>query len=464
MTPGIDELISGYLDGVLTDEQQAELSKWIEADPENADQFADAILLDNRLHAEVIAAQHKDRNDISRVSIGQRWDDRVSIRVVIALAACLLLAIGISFWTSDNDKQELSNKGGIAATDAPFATVAHVVAAEWANDEEISIGDRLSDQTIRLRSGFVRVVFDNGVEVTLQGPAEYELTAAGKTKLNSGLLTATVPPGAEGFTVDTPTGEVVDLGTSFGIELQEDGVSRVSVFEGEVEVALPDSTEKQLLKEGEAVRVEAGQRIETVAFDPKPFTKIWPISSGIDRSTNGFRFVPPWPPQMRFVRSDKDIFVAPEGHATTLTSSLRVNASSPGEYSQRESLSASEIAVGQRIRSFILLFHPKKAGPRITKPVAGSITFDSPVLGLMVLHEELQASARRFARWGPQNVREKQQLELNGEGGADLITLSEDRRTVTLRLTAGARSGELIRVIVDASKQSTSKSASNGND
>ena len=75
------------------------------------------------------------------------------------------------------------------------------------------------------------------------------------------------------------------------------------------------------------------------------------------------------------------------------------------------------------------------------------------MLGLIVLHEELQASARRFTRFGPRNVRESQQLELSGDDDSDVITLSDDRRTVSVRLTARSRTGELMRVIVDATHQ-----------
>ena len=66
-----------------------------------------------------------------------------------------------------------------------------------------------------------------------QGPAEYELVSISQTKLNSGLLSATVPPGSEGFEVTTPTARVVDLGTAFGVQLSDSGSSNVTVFDGE---------------------------------------------------------------------------------------------------------------------------------------------------------------------------------------------------------------------------------------
>ena len=453
MTQNINKLISGYLDGVLTDDQQTELAAWIEADSANADQFAEAVFLDNRLHAEVNAVQYKMQDGVAPSSTTHSPNRKLWPRIVAALVVCLLIAAGISVWLPQHNKQQLATDDRELSAESTFASIAQIVGAEWDSGSKLSIGDRLAAQTIQLRSGILRLEFDDGVEVTLQGPAEYELLAAGKTKLKSGLLTATVPPGAEGFTVDTPTAQVVDLGTAFGIDLQENGVSRVSVFEGEVEVAHPDSPEKRLLREGEAVRIEDGQDIETVDFDAEPYAKIWPVSSGIERSTEAFRFVPPWPPQQRFVRSDEDIFIAPEGHVATLSSSLRVNVSSPGMYSHEDDLTASELPAGQRIRSFTLFFHPEKAGPRQPPTqVTGSVTFDSPVLGLIVLHDELQASARRFIHHGPRSVREGQQLELTGDDDSDVITLSDDRRTVTLTLTTQARSGELMRVVVAASQ------------
>lgn len=376
---------------------------------------------------------------------------RLPMRVIVAIAACLLLAAGFTIWFSPEQERKQAETGRGMLSEPAFVAVAQVTDAEFGDAAELRTGDRLPPRTILLQSGFIRLAFDDGVEVTLQGPAEYELLSTGKTRLLSGLLTATVPTGAEGFTVETPTAEVVDLGTAFGIDVREGGVSRVSVFEGEVEVSPSDSDEMKRLKEGDSVRVATGVAIESVEFDPEPFTKVWPVASGIARSTESFRFVPPWPRQIKLIRSDTDIFILPEGRPVTLGSSLRVSTSLPGEYSTEESLTGADISAGQKIRSFLLMSHPEKAGPRVIKPMSGSITFDAPVLGLIVRHEELQESTRRFLRRGPRTIREEQQLELNGEADSDVITLSEDRRTVTLDLKVRSRFGELLRVIVDAS-------------
>ena len=52
-----------------------------------------------------------------------------------------------------------------------------------------------------------------------------------------GKLTARVPHTAAGFTVSTPAGKVVDLGTEFGVEVRPDRTMDVQVFVGAVKVS-----------------------------------------------------------------------------------------------------------------------------------------------------------------------------------------------------------------------------------
>jgi hypothetical protein len=306
---------------------------------------------------------------------------------------------------------------------------------------------------LELNSGVIRLLFDSGVEVTLQGPARYELFTPDRTRLSSGLLTANVPPGAEGFRVDTPTAEITDLGTSFGVRLESDGSSHVSVFDGEVEVAEPDSGEKKLLKEGEEILVTAGRKLETVAINARPYEKMWPVSKGIAGSTGAFQLAPPWPRRLGALSSDDHIFIVPDGFRRRLRHPLKVNISRPGEVVVEGQLSPSRIPPGTPLRAFSLHYQPVESLPRpIVKRVRGSITFERPVLGLIVLGEELMLSAGRvFSRKAGEEHRWRQ-LDLTGIPAGDRISLSDDRRTVTLDLASPHRSSDLVRVIVDAGR------------
>jgi hypothetical protein len=362
------------------------------------------------------------------------------------LAAGVLVAMSVMA-LRNSDKRPIVQPEQRPST---FATVAQTIDVAWGTGS-FHKSDRVGGgDTLELQQGIVRLEFDSGVRVTLQGPATFELVTLEHTILTSGLLTASVPPRAEGFRVDTPHVEVTDLGTAFGIRI-DDGTSKVSVFDGEVDVALPDSAEKRLLQEGEAASIGIGNEIETTDFDGAPFERLWPVSSGIEASTGAFRFTPPWPRRIRFVRSDNDIFVAPEGYVTTLTEPLKVNISEPGKYAREESLSPSDVSSGRMVRSFILHFHPEHDGRRRRfARTTGSIRFDRPVLGLIVLHRELAASADRFPGRRAGEALQHRQLELTGNRAGDVVALSEDRRTISLDLGAPTRFSDLVRVIVDA--------------
>ncbi len=57
-----------------------------------------------------------------------------------------------------------------------------------------------------------------------------------RVELNEGRLVAYVPRRARGFVVVTPTAEIVDLGTEFGVAVESDGKTDVDVLRGVVEI------------------------------------------------------------------------------------------------------------------------------------------------------------------------------------------------------------------------------------
>ena len=447
-----DELISGYLDESLSEADQQELAAWIKADPAHAREFARAVMLHDRLNSEVQAAGEAviEGDESPDAKVVQFPGIPAVAKWLVPLAAVLLLLLSLQFRPVDEGGQQIASPALAIPNAIDFASLANVVDAEFGPDSKLELGQRLGAQWIELKSGFVRLEFDSGVLVTLQGPARYEILSADRTRLSSGRLTATVPPGAEGFRVDTPTAEVTDLGTAFGVELDESGASQVIVFEGEVAVAEPGSSESKLLREGEALRIERGKGLATVAFDEKPFEKLFPIQSGIAGSTGAFRLIAPWR-RFRFASSDEFIFIRPEGHRIQLVEPLRVNISEPGHYVFEEQLTPTDLPTGQRVRSVLLHHQPESARVANVKRLTGSITFERPILGVIVLHEELIASAGRFSPLPAGEGHPRREIDLNGRPVGDAITLSEDRRTLTLDLASPLNSSDLIRVIVDAS-------------
>lgn len=139
-----------------------------------------------------------------------------------------------------------------------FATLVDTKGSTWiSNTQPSRIGARLGRGRMHVASGLVTIDFDHGVEVVLEGPADFELLASDRCRLHSGTFVATAREGGEGFAVETPTGVVVDQGTAFGLKADANGTD-VEVFSGRVDVAT-DAAQRPTsqLIEGERVRMTA---------------------------------------------------------------------------------------------------------------------------------------------------------------------------------------------------------------
>jgi hypothetical protein len=161
----------------------------------------------------------------------------------IAMAAAVIIALLTPiFWGEGSDES--------------VASIANAKNCLWrATDLPTANGSRLVPGRMTLVEGLATIRFDHGVDVNVEAPADFEIVATDRIWLHSGRLVATAKPGAEGFTVRTPTAELIDKGTEFGVAVGNDGVSDVVVFDGLVE-AKPDVTgDSRLLETGERIRI-----------------------------------------------------------------------------------------------------------------------------------------------------------------------------------------------------------------
>jgi len=181
---------------------------------------------------------------------------------------------------------------------APFATLVAANGCEWTGSTLPTLaGSRLSRGSLRLKQGRAQVGFDNGAQVFLEGPAVFYLHASDRAHLESGRLMAHVPQQAIGFTIETQTADIVDLGTEFGVEVSPAGATEVQVLEGEVELGAPRIEDlrdgptvfgaaprqgadlpRQKLLVGQARRLDSPPLAgwQEVAFRPDEFRRIRP--------------------------------------------------------------------------------------------------------------------------------------------------------------------------------------------
>ena len=158
---------------------------------------------------------------------------------------------------------------GAAREEKPWAKLVETNGARWESSSlPTDPGSALKAGRFRLAQGVARMVFRSGAEISLEGPAELELTGPNACFLHSGALVAHVPEQARGFVVGTANAQLVDYGTDFGISADSSGRAQVRVMQGEVELQHERSGEKLRLLTREAAaitpdRFTAAKEVET---------------------------------------------------------------------------------------------------------------------------------------------------------------------------------------------------------
>ncbi len=278
------ELVEAYVTGDGT--QRAALEERLRRDPV-ARRFYVAYL---DLHA---CLQWRTRGEAAAAV--PRRPRRFVLRHWIALAACLLLALGITF-------QLLLRPGEEGETpelpEPPRGAVAVLIGhpeAVWEADmtQPTETGTPLQPGRLKLRAGVVEIAFRSGGEVLVEGPAELDLRAADRAYLHHGKLTAKVAEGAPALHVEMPGVAVTDRGGECGLWCASSRAAEVHVFAGQVEA---DATERpgapaQRLPEGAAARVDAErQELMPMPLNEDAFAHLRPEVRVLDASVRGGQF------------------------------------------------------------------------------------------------------------------------------------------------------------------------------
>ena len=169
-----------------------------------------------------------------------------------AIAAGFAILLGISTIALVMEKPDSSAGAGETENVAEgFAVIERLSNPVWsANQKPLLEGDTIAAESLRLDSGAAEIQFFSGAKMIVGGPAEIVFTSAWEAQCIRGSVRMQVPPAARGFKLHAPDTEIVDLGTEFGLVVQ-DGTSEIAVFDGEVELRHRDG-EKRLVREGAA--------------------------------------------------------------------------------------------------------------------------------------------------------------------------------------------------------------------
>lgn len=161
------------------------------------------------------------------------------------------------------------------------ATMRNIVDVEWVGMNPVQHGEMLRAGRLAINKGLLVIDFLSGVRVIVRGPAELELNNTHEIFVSHGNLSCQVTEFGRGFKIRTPQMDVIDLGTSFGLDIVPNRKPEIHVLEGKVLVQTTKEKKAVEIEENQAFRWE-GDSLGEVVFDPDRFVNLDEVQS-LDR-------------------------------------------------------------------------------------------------------------------------------------------------------------------------------------
>jgi hypothetical protein len=307
MSDPFQELLDALADRTISDEQFSQLEQLIVEDSELRKRFLDYQNLCGSLEERALSAGESRRalnlqaaveseniNEHSpsdkRVSLSHRGDRQRQTkwrRVQIAAAVLLAgLIIGAPLGWKLNQRATVEVPPDTGASEDFIATLVSVSEdAVWGDvhDSARLPGEGIDNGLMRLDAGSIELKFACGATVRVEGPAAFGVVSPMRCYLEFGQAKVHAPESARNFIVATGSMEVVDLGTRFEIDVDQDsGTSNVTVTEGLVDLHLGSrGTQRRIepLEAGWKAEVNASGEILKLEEQPRERLVVKP---GID--------------------------------------------------------------------------------------------------------------------------------------------------------------------------------------
>ena len=278
-----DDAVAAVCHDSASDEQFRGLNELLRTNSAARDEYILRLELHSRLASDpdLFASQEPDLSNPAEPtrtmlrtnvppSVQRRQILKAPITWAVALAACLAL-IGAGLWSRRPapplDQSEPTSKA--------VAMLNRTADAQWGQARTVPrLNAPLEPGPLRLEAGLAQVVFYSGARVVIEGPAELDLISQNEAFCRRGRIFVDVPAQARGFRVNTPHVTTVDMGTSFGLNVNDEQTG-VHVFKGNVSLSSNTHVFKQSLEAGSGALIQANSKPVRLAADRSAFSSLF---------------------------------------------------------------------------------------------------------------------------------------------------------------------------------------------
>ncbi|VAX39673.1 hypothetical protein MNBD_PLANCTO02-683, partial [hydrothermal vent metagenome] len=219
-------LVAKSFDGSLTKKELKELRSRLNSDESARLFFAHSAVLQSQLETHFAIPLDVDIYSMTTNSSNSSRTKKRSFYYLLLEKNVLLLSLCGLFWC-----------GAILLTYFLFFSSSDIAVKNTADIAMKNPAENHIQSQQVLKEGTTELILPTGVKVHITAPATFQVTGENEIVLSRGILLAEVTTEkGKGFTVKTPRGNIVDLGTIFGVEVDASGTSSVQVFKGNVDV------------------------------------------------------------------------------------------------------------------------------------------------------------------------------------------------------------------------------------
>ena len=283
-----DDAVAAVCHGMVSEDQGQALNKLLRNDAAALDEYIIRLELNSCLASEpdlfASAESHQDSVFIGADGMipeanelpGRPWAhgrNRIKVWNIVLAASLALLAAGL--WSV----QQFRPTERSLPTSKAVAMLNRTADAQWNQGGEIPrLGAPLEPGPLRLEAGLAEIIFYSGARLVIEGPAEVQLISQNDAFCRRGRIVAEVPDQAHGFQMETPQSVVTVMGTSFGLEVKNQG-TEVHAFKGNIKLDGGAQSHGQILQEGSGAMIESGQPPRLIVARQASFASLFDLEA-----------------------------------------------------------------------------------------------------------------------------------------------------------------------------------------
>ena len=293
-----NRLIDAWRDNALTEDQTEDLNQILRESKDARRMFSAEAQMHGLLHC-AVAEETVERVASAAPSILKRKPAKQRLWLTLAsVAAAGLIVVTAVQWSIRAKNSTASSPQidpSIRVAEVRYVREASLLRKQIqdaATPPAFDVGSRLAPGTYTLGKGLIELDCFAGASLAVEGPASFELISQREARLLKGRLTVEVDGAGNSFRLHTPIGEVLDIGTRYGVCVDDSGVTETHVFEGLVEIhPISSSDSARRVKANTAVRITPAGKLTSLspgeATFPQPSRQIGNLlqHSGFERGT-----------------------------------------------------------------------------------------------------------------------------------------------------------------------------------